>query len=44
MNEFSMTKTSPIVSTPKGKLRGFHYNGVDHFLASATPKPSVSNA
>ena len=32
MNEFSMTKTSPIVSTPKGKLRGFHYNGVDHFF------------
>lgn len=26
-----MSKTSPIVETPKGKLRGFHYDGVDHF-------------
>lgn len=26
-----MSKTSPIVETPKGKLRGFRYDGVDHF-------------
>lgn len=26
-----MTKTSPIVETTKGKLRGFHFDGVDHF-------------
>ena len=31
MKAFSMSKTSPIVETPKGKLRGFHYDGVDHF-------------
>lgn len=29
--EFYVTKTAPIVETPKGKLRGFHYDGVDHF-------------
>ncbi len=26
-----MSKTAPIVETTKGKLRGFHYDGVDHF-------------
>ena len=26
-----MTKSSPIVQTPKGKLRGFRYDGVNHF-------------
>lgn len=31
MKEFVMNKTSPIVSTPKGKLRGFRFDGVDHF-------------
>ncbi len=29
--EFYMSKTAPIVETTKGKLRGFHYDGVDHF-------------
>lgn len=29
--EFYMSKSAPIVETPKGKLRGFHYDGVDHF-------------
>lgn len=29
--DFCFSKTSPIVETTKGKLRGFHYNGVDHF-------------
>ena len=29
--EFYVTKTAPIVETPKGNLRGFHYDGVDHF-------------
>ena len=32
MKEFLMTKTSPVAQTPKGKLRGFRYDGVDHFL------------
>ena len=31
MKEFVMSKTSPIVSTPKGKLRGFLFDGVNHF-------------
>ena len=31
MKEFVMNKTSPIVETTKGKLRGFRYDGVDHF-------------
>lgn len=31
MKEFVMSKNSPIVSTPKGKLRGFRFDGVDHF-------------
>lgn len=31
MKAFAVTKSSPIVETPKGKLRGFHYDGVDHF-------------
>ena len=31
MKEFAMTKSTPIVQTPKGKLRGFRYDGVDHF-------------
>ena len=31
MKEFVMSKDSPIVSTPKGKLRGFRFDGVDHF-------------
>ena len=31
MKEFVMNKTAPIVQTPKGKLRGFRYDGVDHF-------------
>ncbi|MBR6406524.1 MAG: carboxylesterase/lipase family protein [Lachnospiraceae bacterium] len=29
--EFYMTKDAPIVETKAGKLRGFHYDGVDHF-------------
>ena len=29
--DFCFSKTSPIVETTKGKLRGFHFNGVDHF-------------
>ena len=29
--EFYASKTAPIVETTKGKLRGFHYDGVDHF-------------
>ena len=29
--EFYMSKSAPIVETPKGKIRGFHYDGVDHF-------------
>lgn len=28
---FCMNKTTPIVETPKGKLRGFRFDGVDHF-------------
>ena len=28
---FYATKTAPIVQTTKGKLRGFHFDGVDHF-------------
>ena len=28
---FYMTKDSPIVETKAGKLRGFHFDGVDHF-------------
>ena len=31
VKEFVMNKTSPIVETGKGKLRGFRYDGVDHF-------------
>ena len=31
MKEFVLTKTSPIVETKQGKLRGFRYDGVDHF-------------
>ena len=31
MKEFCMSKSSPVVQTPKGKLRGFRYDGVDHF-------------
>ena len=31
MKEFVMNKTSPIVETTKGKLRGFRFDGVDHF-------------
>ena len=31
MKAFCMSKTAPIVETPKGKIRGFHYDGVDHF-------------
>ena len=30
--EFYVTKTAPIVETPKGAIRGYHYDGVDHFL------------
>ena len=29
--EFLMSKSAPIVETTKGKLRGFRYDGVDHF-------------
>ena len=29
--EFYVTTEAPIVETPKGKIRGFHYRGVDHF-------------
>jgi len=29
--DFCFSKTAPIVETTKGKLRGFHFNGVDHF-------------
>ena len=29
--EFYMNDKAPIVETVKGKLRGFHYDGVDHF-------------
>ena len=29
--EFYMTKDAPIVETKAGKLRDFHYDGVDHF-------------
>ena len=28
---FCMSTKAPIVDTPKGKIRGFHYDGVDHF-------------
>lgn len=31
MKEFIMNKQAPIVETPKGKLRGFRFDGVDHF-------------
>lgn len=31
MKEFAMSKTTPVVQTPKGKIRGFHYDGVEHF-------------
>ena len=31
MKEFCMSKSSPVVQTPKGKLRGFRYDGVDRF-------------
>ena len=31
MKEFCMSKSSPVVQTPKGKLRGFRYDGVDQF-------------
>ena len=29
--DFCFSKTAPIVETSKGKLRGFRFNGVDHF-------------
>lgn len=29
---FYMTKTAPIADTPKGKLRGYCYDGVNHFF------------
>ena len=29
---FYVSKTAPIVQTAKGKLRGFHYDGIDHFF------------
>lgn len=29
--DFCFSKTAPIVETAKGRLRGFHFNGVDHF-------------
>lgn len=29
--DFCFSKTSPVVETAKGKLRGFHFKGVDHF-------------
>ena len=29
--DFCFSKTSPIVETKKGKLRGFRFKGVDHF-------------
>ena len=29
--EFIFTKSAPIVDTPKGRLRGFRFDGVDHF-------------
>ena len=28
---FCASKTAPIVETPKGRIRGFHFDGVDHF-------------
>ena len=31
IRDFCMNTKAPIVETTKGKLRGFHYNGVDHF-------------
>ena len=43
MKEFVMSKDSPIVSTPKGKLRGFRFDGVDHFYGiryARCPSPS----
>ena len=42
MKEFVMNKTAPIVQTPKGKLRGFRYDGVTTFTGSAMPRPSGS--
>lgn len=30
--EFLCSKSAPIVETTKGKLKGFRYDGVDHFL------------
>ena len=32
MKEFVMSKESPIVATAQGKLRGFRFDGVDHFF------------
>ena len=29
--EFVLSKTDPIVETPKGKIRGFIYDGIYHF-------------
>lgn len=29
--EFCMSSSAPIADTPKGKIRGFRYDGVDHF-------------
>ena len=29
---FYVTPDAPVVETPKGKLRGFHFDGVDHFF------------
>ncbi len=31
VKDFCMNTRAPIVETTKGKLRGFHFNGVDHF-------------
>ena len=41
MKAFSMSKTGPIVETPKGKLRGFHYDGVDHFYGIRYEKQPI---
>lgn len=32
MKAFYMSKTAPIVNLPGGRLRGYHFDGVDHFL------------
>lgn len=33
IKKFCMSKDTPIVETTKGKLRGFHFDGVDHFYS-----------